>query len=213
MLPESQVLSASTEHSLTLCPLKIPVPQGVRTFIPKIKLVQKFSSLQWSWKYHSFTLVGNISLKKEFQDLLLLLFAWFIFLLKIPKPCYEVCKILWKEVVHDEKQKVKRLSDKPQSKLSCIRFKVFFATEIPLLNNNFSGNCKYKSQTFVMILRTHVRCHERESFHLHGVRDFKGQNLLPEKHKPEDFTQYILYMVFPFFKWIASSINLIGWLK
>lgn len=63
-----------------------------------------------------------------------------------------------------------------------------------------------------MILRTHVCCHEGESFHL-DVTNFKGQNLLPEKHKPENFTQYILYMVFPFFKWIAGSINLIGWLK
>lgn len=51
-----------------------------------------------------------------------------------------------------------------------------------------------------MILGTHVCCHEGESFHLLAVTDFKGQNLLLEKHKPENFTQYILYMVFPFFK-------------
>lgn len=50
-----------------------------------------------------------------------------------------------------------------------------------------------------MILRTHVCCHEGASFHLHEVTDFKGQKLLPGKHKPENFTQYILFMVFPFF--------------
>lgn len=64
-----------------------------------------------------------------------------------------------------------------------------------------------------MILRTHVCCHEGESFHLDGVTNIKGQILLPEKHEPENFTQYILYVAFPLFKWIAISINLVRWLK
>lgn len=53
-------------------------------------------------------------------------------------------------------------------------------------------------------------CHEGESFRPHGVTDVRGQNLLPEKYKPDTFTQYILYMIFPFCKWISSSINFWG---
>lgn len=45
-----------------------------------------------------------------------------------------------------------------------------------------------------------VCCHEGESFHLDRVTNIRGQILLPEKHKPENFTQYTMYMVFPFFK-------------
>lgn len=33
------------------------------------------------------------------------------------------------------------------------------------------------------------------------------------KNTSQKTSLYILYMVFPFFKWIASHINLIGWLK
>lgn len=50
-----------------------------RTFIPKIKMVQKFNFLLWRWKYHSFRIMGITSLRKKCWDLLWFLKSIFFF--------------------------------------------------------------------------------------------------------------------------------------